>query len=209
MVARPGIRRQVLLRIQSSLIRWRRLLVRMMLRKIAAKHRKKLTAQRALWGFFATRMLMHERCELSNVLLKVLLRNRSTRIRKIQAYLSATERTACEERAEDHVLHALERIFMRLQRAQADIVRRDVCRQIVSLYRELNADIELAVPKCIICLDKYPNIVMLCPNNHQCLCADYFAELFPPLPRVLQIAQERLCLTCRSPFTGHMGVHLP
>lgn len=200
-VARPKIRGEMLLRSRKSAKDWRILQFHMMLGKRLLKmeeeYRKQVLSTNALWGFFGTRMLMHEIHEgrkLSDTILKELLRNRSTRIRKLQASLSATAKAASDDAATaDAEIRKLQALLSATAKAASDEA----------------AKIELEIPRCIICLDAKPNIVMLCPSNHQLLCARCFAQEFPVLPVVLQIAQPHLCPVCRLPFSGHILVHLP
>jgi hypothetical protein len=229
MVALHKFRGEMLLRSRTSAKHWRILQFHMMLGKrlvkMVAEHRKQVIGQNALWGFFGTRMLMHkmqEERKLSDSVLKALLRNRSTRIRKIQELAAAADaRIGCvlwgyfctrmlqnemqeDRKVSDTVLNAL-------LRNRSTRIRKILATATAASARATKAyaKLELEIPRCIICFDEKPNIVMLCPSNHQLLCAGCFASEFPELPPLVQIATPQLCPVCRQPFEGHLRVHLP
>ena len=192
------------------------------LEQMVAEHRKEVTRQNVLWRYFCTQMLVLENREgrkVSDMVLKALLRNRSTRIRKLQASLSATAKAAGADAAAaaDEIRKLQASLSATAKAAGDDAAKADA--DILSLQRVLAATtkaasdeaarIDLEIPRCIICLDEKPNIVMLCPSNHQLLCAGCFASEFPELPPLVQIATPQLCPVCRQPFEGHLRVHLP
>jgi hypothetical protein len=202
------------------------------LKKMVAEHRKEVTRQNVLWGFFGTQMLMHKMREernLSGLVLKALLRNRSTRIRKIQALAAAADaRIGCflwryfctrmlqnemqeDRKVSDTVLNALLRNrSTRIRQISATAKAASAKANAASARAtKAYARLELEIPRCIICLDEKPDIVILCPSNHQVLCAGCFATQFPVLPVVVRIATPQLCPVCRKEFGGYIKVHLP
>ena len=62
------------------------------------------------------------------------------------------------------------------------------------LARQLKA--EEQVPKCILCLEAFPDIVLMCPSKHQCLCTTCFASQI--------VGATNLCPLCRLEFRDHV-----
>jgi len=62
------------------------------------------------------------------------------------------------------------------------------------LQRKLTA--EEQAPKCILCLEAVPDIVLQCPSKHQCLCTTCFKSKV--------VGATNLCPLCRLEFTDHI-----
>jgi hypothetical protein len=64
--------------------------------------------------------------------------------------------------------------------------------------------LELSVPRCIICFENFPDIVMLCPSNHQYTCKSCFEQEYANIANAPQ-----LCPACREPFAHYIQTHVP
>ena len=61
--------------------------------------------------------------------------------------------------------------------------------------RAKDTQLELSVPQCIICLHKFPNIVIL-PCKHQFTCTDCFPDFSKK--------RQQLCPNCMASYTDNI-----
>jgi hypothetical protein len=97
-----------------------------------------------------------------------------------------------------------ELFFMKLVSKSKALSLREFGKEMRAVYRarevvrQLKA--EEQVPKCIICLEAFPDIVLMCPSKHQCLCTTCFQSQIA--------AATNLCPLCRLEFRDHVKTFL-
>ena len=188
------------------------------LEQMVAEHRKEVTRQNVRWGYFCTRMLvleMRQGRKVSDMVLKALLRNRSTRIRKI---LTQTE---------EHEVCYLKQISLRLRRVKTklheqwkkmyqritmNMLEREVAHSAeVDFFAashalaistlaasQLVVDNKVLADQCAICFD--PRTHAFIPCGHFCVCETCY-------PGILASNEHlRLCPVCRVPVEDALRI---
>jgi hypothetical protein len=97
-----------------------------------------------------------------------------------------------------------ELLFTKLVTKSKALTLREFGKEMRAVYRvrELKRQLtaEQQVPKCILCLEAFPDIVLMCPSKHQCLCTTCFESQIA--------AATNLCPLCRLEFRDHVKTFL-
>ena len=118
---------------------------------------------------------------------------------KVEKFFSWTESVAKTNKT----IRLWQQLYTRLRRRRLA----DACQKLSaskSKWKTRSRALELSVPRCILCFDNFPDIVMMCPSHHQYTCKSCFDHQYANIAHAPQ-----LCPACREPFTHYIQTHVP